>query len=147
VPDLAQRGAWGSIFRVDQNPDRMAGTISIFVLGTKEQNSFDNLTFADEHTLLATEDRGDGLHAQLNKLDSVWSYTVDGSQPPLRFIALGRDAVAEVRGDNEPTGLHVSNGSTDLNGQPGTVQNLVGARGFLTQQHGKNQVWEIVKVE
>jgi len=147
VPDLAQRGAWGSIFRVDQNPDRMGGTISIFVLGTKEQNSFDNLTFADEHTLLAAEDRGDGLHAQLNALDSVWSYTVDGSQPPLRFIALGRDVVAEVKGDNEPTGLHVSNGSMHLNGQPGSPSNLVGARGFLTRQHGQNQVWEIVKIE
>ena len=53
----------------------------------------------------------------------------------------------EVKGDNEPTGLHVSNGSTDLNGQPGTPQNLVGARAFVTQQHGKNQVWEIVKGE
>lgn len=127
TPALVQRGSWGSIFRVDQDPNRMGGTISLFVLGTKQQNSFDNLAFADENTLLATEDRGDGLHAQLNTLDSIWSYTTDGSEPPLRFLALGRDPVSETRGDNEPTGLHVSNGSTDINGQPGTLTNLVGA--------------------
>lgn len=145
TPALAQRGAWGSIFRVDLTPDRTSGRISIFVLGTAQQSSFDNLSFADDHTLLATEDRGDTLHGQLNKMDSVWSYTTDGSEPPLRFVALGRDAVAEVDGDNEPTGLHVSNGSTDLNAQPGTIENLEGARGFLTRQHGQNVVWEIVK--
>jgi len=145
VPALAQRGAWGSIFRVDQNAGRQGGTISIFVLGTAEQSSFDNLSFADEHTLMATEDRGDTLHNQLNRLDSVWSYTVDGSQPPLRFVALGRDPVAEVRGDNEPTGLHVSNGETAIGEQPGSLGNLNGARAFLTRQHGQNVVWEIVK--
>jgi Bacterial protein of unknown function (DUF839) len=147
VPALAQRGAWGSIFRVDQDPDRMGGKISIFVLGTAEQSSFDNLAFADEHTLLAAEDRGDALHTQLNRLDSIWSYTTDGSEPPLRFLALGRDPIAVIHGDNEPTGLHVSNGSTDINGQPGTLSNLMGARAFLTRQHGQNQVWEIVKAD
>src|SRR5439155_24446722 len=33
TPALAQRGSWGSIFRVDLNSDRNTGTISIFVLG------------------------------------------------------------------------------------------------------------------
>jgi len=33
TPALAQRGSWGSIFRVDLNPDRNTGKISIFVLG------------------------------------------------------------------------------------------------------------------
>ncbi len=144
-PALAQRGAWGSIFRVDLSEDRNSGTISIFVLGTAEQSSFDNLSWADDHTLLAAEDRGDTLHAQLNRLDSIWAYTTDGSEPPLRFLALGRDKIAEVRGDNEPTGVHVSNGSTSINSQPGTIDNLVGARGFFTRQHGENVVYEIVK--
>jgi hypothetical protein len=142
---LAQRGAWGSIFRVDLNTDRNSGQLSIFVLGTAEQSSFDNLSFADDHTLIAAEDRGDGLHSQLNTLDSIWSYTTDGSEPPLRFLALGRDAIAAVKGDNEPTGLHVSNGSTDPAEQPGTIQNLEGARGFFTRQHGQNVVYEILK--
>jgi hypothetical protein len=144
-PALAQRGAWGSIFRVDLSEDRNSGTISIFVLGTAEQSSFDNLSWADDHTLLAAEDRGDTLHAQLNRLDSIWAYTTDGSEPPLRFLALGRDKIAEVRGDNEPTGVHVSNGSTSINSQPGTIDNLIGARGFFTRQHGENVVFEIVK--
>src|SRR5215471_5286372 len=147
VPDLVQRGTWGSIFRVDLSPDRNSGWVSIFVLGTAEQNSFDNLTFADDHTLLAAEDRGDGLHGQLNRLDSVWAYTTDGSEPPLRLLALGRDSVAVSRGDNEPTGLHVSNGSTDAMAQPGTIENLAGARAFVTRQHGKNILYEIVQVE
>jgi hypothetical protein len=145
VPALAQRGAWGSIFRVDLSEDRNSGTLSIFVLGTEEQSSFDNLAFADDHTLIAAEDRGDGLHGQLNRLDSIWSYTTDGSQPPRRFVALGRDSIAETRGDNEPTGTHVSNGSMAPNEQPGTIDSLVGARGFFTQQHGKNTVYEIVR--
>jgi Bacterial protein of unknown function (DUF839) len=145
--ELAQRGAWGSIFRVDLSEDRNSGIISIFVLGTAEQSSFDNLSFADDHTLLAAEDRGDTLHTQLNRLDSIWAYTTDGSEPPLRFLALGRDAIAEVKGDNEPTGLHVSNGSTAPNAQPGTIENLEGARGFFTRQHGQNVVYEIVKVQ
>jgi len=145
TPALAQRGAWGSIFRVDLNADRNSGTISIFFLGDSVHNSFDNLTFADDHTLLAAEDRGDTLHAELNTLDSVWAFSTDGSQPTLRFVALGRDKVSEVAGeDNEPTGLHVSKGSTDAASQPGTEANLTGARGFVTRQHGENVLWEII---
>jgi hypothetical protein len=147
VPALAQRGTWGSIFRVDLSEDRNSGFISIFVLGTAAQASFDNLVFADEHTLLAAEDRGDTLHTQLNRLDSIWAYTTNGSEPPLRFVALGRDKIAEIKGDNEPTGTHVSNGSVAPNEQPGTIDNLVGARGFFTQQHGKNTVYEILREE
>jgi hypothetical protein len=145
VPALAQRGTWGSIFRVDLSEDRNSGLISIFVLGTAQQASFDNLSFADDHTLIAAEDRGDTLHTQLNTLDSIWSYTTDGSEPPLRFLALGRDVIAATKGDNEPTGTHVSNGSMASNEQPGTIDNLVGARGFFTRQHGQNVVYEIVK--
>jgi len=144
---LAERGAWGSIFRVDLTSDRETGLISILVLGDADHASFDNLTFADTETLLAAEDRGDTLHDQLNKLDSVWAFSVNGSHPPLRFVALGRDASAAGNGeeDNEPTGLHVSNGSTDIGRQPGTLHNLDDARGFLTKQHGNNIVWQILR--
>ncbi len=100
----------------------------------------------------------DGLHRQLNTLDSVWTFLVDGSAPK-RFIALGRDPASEPdaafldastpgfqnEGDNEPTGLHVSTGSTSLEGLPGTLDNLEHPRAFLTRQHGQNEVWEIVK--
>jgi Bacterial protein of unknown function (DUF839) len=155
-PALAARGAWGSIFRVDLRENRNSGRLSIFVLGDADHSSFDNLAFADFRTLLATEDRGDGLHGQLNKLDSVWAFFLNGSRPK-RFVALGRDPASELdvslagtdgfqnEGDNEPTGLHVSNGLPTVSGLPGNPLNLLGARGFLTRQHGENEIWEIVK--
>lgn len=146
TPSLAARGSWGSIFRVDLNEDRNTGKISIFVLGDADHASFDNLTFADDHTLLAAEDRGDTLHAQLNKLDSVWAFSTDVSAAARRLIALGRDSLSLVRGeDNEPTGLHVSIGSTSVDGLPGTLNNLAKPRAFLTRQHGENVLWEIRK--
>jgi hypothetical protein len=146
VPELAARGSWGSIFRVDLRENRNSGRISIFVLGDAAHASFDNLTFADTNTLLATEDRGDMLHGELNMLDSVWAFSVNGHQSAKRLIALGRDATSEAAGeDNEPTGLHVSNGNPFPFGQPGSMLNLLGARGFVTRQHGDNVTWEIVK--
>jgi hypothetical protein len=148
TPALAARGAWGSIFRVDLSGDRSSGKISISVLGDADHSSFDNLTFSDEHTLLAAEDRGDTLHGQLNKLDSVWAFATDGSAPVRRFVALGRDHSSVEHGeDNEPTGLHVSAGGISAADLPGTLNNLVNPRAFVTRQHGDNQVWEIVKNE
>jgi hypothetical protein len=144
TPALAARGSWGSIFRVDLASDRNTGTISILVLGDANHASFDNLTFADDHTLLAAEDRGDTLHVQLNKLDSVWAFATDGSAAPRRFVALGRDSVSlKVGEDNEPTGLHVSAGGIAAADLPGTLNNLTNSRAFLTRQHGTNQLWEI----
>jgi Bacterial protein of unknown function (DUF839) len=157
-PELAARGVWGSIFRVDLSDEGDSGKISIFVLGDAAHASFDNLTFADANTLLAAEDRGDTLHGQLNRLDSVWAFFLDGSEPR-RFVALGRDTASQVdaeffaagtpeyqnEGDNEPTGLHVSRGSTAVNGMPGTLSNLENPRAFLTRQHGDNVLWEIKK--
>jgi hypothetical protein len=146
VADLAARGSWGSIFRVDLRRNLDRGSISIFVLGDAAHASFDNLTFADLNTLLATEDRGDLLHSQLDTLDSVWAFSVRGHRSAKRFVALGRDATSLAGGeDNEPTGLHVSNGGTFPFAQPGSDLNLLFARGFLTRQHGDNVVWEIVK--
>ncbi len=155
-PALAARGSWGSIFRVDLRESRNSGRISIFALGDADHAAFDNIAFADKNTVLVGEDRGDGLHNQLNKLDSVWAYPLNGSTPK-RFVALGRDPASELdasllgtsgfqnEGDNETTGLHVSNGSTSVEGLLGTTANLVNARGFLTRQHGENEIWEIVK--
>ena len=173
-PALAARGAWGSIFRVDFRGDRAGerdgdrddhprgnneGTISVFVLGTAEQSSFDNLAFTDTNTLLAAEDRGDTLHKQLNTLDSIWAYDVRRDDAnPRRFVALGRDDLSEAdallldagtpgyqnEGDNEPTGLHISDGSISVQGLLGKPPNPVFSRWFFTQQHGRNTVYEIV---
>src|SRR5215470_18220420 len=88
----------------------------------------------------------DTLHKQLNKLDSVWAFATDGSADPRRFVALGRDSLSLAKGeDNEPTGLHVSVGSTSVSGLPGTLNNLDHPRAFLTRQHGENILWEIRK--
>src|SRR5262249_29320588 len=162
IAQLAARGAWGSIFRVDlgrddddhqnkfghnnEHEEHKGGSISIFVLGDQEHNSFDNLAFANERQLLVAEDRGDTLHDQLQKLDSVWAFDVKNGAA-LRFIALGRDLSAAASGaeDNEPTGVYVSGGSPRREGLLGTEEGLEGARGFFTQQHGNNTVFEFVR--
>jgi hypothetical protein len=158
VAELAARGSWGSIFRVDLRNDgdgddhvkKDDGTISLFFLGDQVHNSFDNINFANEHQVLVAEDRGDTLHDQLNTLDSVWAFDVRSkSAKPLRFIALGRDSSASGPGqeDNEPTGVFVSNGSTKKSELLGTDDALEGkVRGFFTQQHGDNTVFEFFRI-
>jgi hypothetical protein len=148
--DLAARGAWGSIFRVDFPWGNPAGTIRIVVRGSESQSSFDNLAFAPGEALLAAEDRGDTLHEQLNTFDSVWAYDViDRDRKPRRFLALGQDALAAPTGqeDNEPTGLHISDGATSVFDVLGThwptFEKHKRFRAFVTQQHGENHLWEI----
>ena len=90
----------------------------------------------------------DTLHTQLNTLDSVWAFEVKAkNKSPIRFIALGRDATSIAHGeDNEPTGLFVSNGSADPKHLLGTAESLEHARGFFTQQHADNNLYEIVPI-
>ena len=149
VPALAARGAWGGFFRVDFDASGDAGRISIFYLGDSVHNSFDNVAFVNGRILLATEDRGDGLHLQLNTLDSIWAFDV--TQPratPVRFVALGRDEASLIGGeDNEPTGLHISDGASSIRGLLGTNRQLDGTRWFFTQQHGDNTLFEVVPAE
>ena len=147
-PELAARGAWGSIFRVDML-DALNGTIAIVVLGDKDHSSFDNLAFADQCTLLAAEDRGDTLHDQLNTLDSVWAFDIcNEGAPAKRLLALGQDAKATDE-DDEPTGLHISDGEPSVRRLLGSsstnMSNMSRWRWFFTQQHGDNTVYEIVK--
>ena len=147
-PVLAARGAWGGIFRVDLNASRESGHISLVVLGDADHASFDNVTFVDDQdTILVTEDRGDTLHDQLNKLDSIWAYKLNREHPErsfaARFVALGLDRLATDE-DNEPTGLHVSEGDATIDGLIGTREFRTDrARLFLTQQHGENNLFEV----
>jgi len=148
VKALADRGAWGAIFRVDLNEQsNIRGRISIFAIGDQFHAAFDNLTFVDKNVLLAAEDRGDTLHDQLNILDSVWAYDLrKPNADPVRFIALGRDTVASVPGgeDNEPTGVLVSDGDSSVAGLLGHVSLVPDdSRLFFTQQHGENTVYEV----
>jgi hypothetical protein len=150
-PVLAARGAWGGIFRVDLDASRDTGHVSLVVLGDADHAAFDNITFADsKDTVLVAEDRGDLLHDQLNKLDSIWAYKVKDSDPGknivTRFLALGQDRVAGVQGqeDNEPTGLHMSEGDATIEGLIGTTAfKKDRAMLFFTQQRGENNLFEI----
>jgi Bacterial protein of unknown function (DUF839) len=145
-PALAARGAWGSLFRVDFPGGGDTGEISIFALGDQDHASFDNLAFVGTGVLLAAEDRGDLLHGQLNTLDSIWAYDVrkPGAEPE-RLVALGRDASAVTAGeDNEPTGVHYSDGASTVQSLLGKPVNPVKGRLFFTQQHGDNVVWEVL---
>ncbi|MBV9570401.1 MAG: DUF839 domain-containing protein [Alphaproteobacteria bacterium] len=145
VPELAQRGAWGGIFELDLDNKQNLGTVRMIALGDSAHNSFDNLTMGDSGTILATEDRGDTLHDQLNALDSIWAYPLANPASPLRVVAQGRDASASDGGeeDNEPTGIYVSNGGHGRGNGYGKPENLIGARGFFTQQHGDNTIYEL----
>lgn len=145
VPGLAQRGAWGGVFQLDML-SATHGTIRMAALGDATHNSFDNITFGDSNTFLVTEDRGDTLHDQLNALDSIWAYKLNALGAPLRVLAQGRDVSASGAGieDNEPTGVFVSNGGKVKSGQVGSAGGLANARGFFTQQHGDNTVFELV---
>ena len=148
VKALADRGAWGAIFRVDLNEmSNNRGRISIFAIGDQFHASFDNMTFVDKNVLLVAEDRGDTLHDQLNILDSVWAYDLrKPNADPVRFIALGRDIVASVPGgeDNEPTGVLVSDGDSSVAGLLGHVSLVPDdSRLFFTEQHGEHTVYEV----
>ncbi|HXI35714.1 MAG TPA: hypothetical protein VNH80_02255, partial [Burkholderiales bacterium] len=104
-------------------------------------------------------------HAQLNALDSGWmldarkSYA-DPANQPVRVIAQGRDPSATIdsglagtagfqnEGDNEITGIHVSDGDASVHGLLGAKKPRPfedGWRVFYTQQHGDNVTWEIVR--
>jgi Bacterial protein of unknown function (DUF839). len=154
-PELAERGAWGGIFRVDLSANRDTGHISLVVLGDADHASFDNITFVDDRdTILVTEDRGDTLHDQLNKLDSIWAYKLNQLGPDrsvtARFVALGEDRMAPIatEEDNEPTGVHMSEGDSTIEGLIGTREfSKDRASLFFTQQHGENNLFEVFPLD
>jgi hypothetical protein len=145
VDGLAQRGAWGSLFQLTLDKKQNTGAIKDIALGDVTHNSFDNVTWGDSSTIVTAEDRGDTLHDQLDTLDSVWAYSLTNLANPLRVVALGRDASASGDGqeDNEPAGMYVSNGERIKIDQYGNPTNLIGARGFFTEQQGDNNIFEL----
>jgi hypothetical protein len=163
-PRAAARGAWGALFRADIPRGETSGTVQAIELGDLVHASPDNLTFLDATTLLVAEDRGDGLHKDLNALDSLWSF--DLSQPldqinagAKRLVAEGRDPEATIdahhldtndvpkfqnEGDNEITGVTVSDGHAGRGNVQGKHTPSPAARTFFTQQHGENITFQIV---
>jgi hypothetical protein len=156
-------GGWGSVIKVSQrDPSANDGTLSLFYTGNKERAAFDNLTFVDTEHLAVVEDAGDTLHAQRNALDSGYLFDLradfaHGAQP-VRFLGEGRDPSATLDsgfsgmagftndGDNEVTGIHMSNGDPSPRGILGAQRPRPfddGWRLFWTAQHGDNVTWEI----
>jgi hypothetical protein len=108
----------------------------------------------DRDTIVVTEDRGDTLHDQLNRLDSIWAYKLNQHDPErsiaARFVALRLDNLADVPGeeDNEPTGVHMSEGDSTIRGLIGTREFRKDlAMLFFTQQHGENNLFDVFPVD
>ncbi|MEP7241460.1 MAG: alkaline phosphatase PhoX [Devosia sp.] len=160
-------GGFGAILRLTQKkPGANTGRISTILRGDAAHTGFDNLSFLDGNNLLVGEDAGDSLHRQRNLLDSLYMVDVTADYSaganPVRVLAQGRDEMAVIdggflgkdgfqnEGDNEITGIHVSDGDA-------TVEGLIGTRVptpwdgvwrvFYTRQHGTNTTFEIVRAK
>jgi hypothetical protein len=162
----AASGGFGSLFKLVQSPTSDTGSISLLYKGDQVHAGFDNVAFLTGDKLGVVEDAGDTLHTQRNALDSAWLFdvTADYSNPanqPVRFIAESRDPSATIDsglagtpgfrndGDNEITGIHVSDGDPGKHGilgdkEPQPFRPDGAWRVFWTQQHGDNVTWELV---
>src|SRR5215471_13192993 len=161
----SDHGGFGALFMLQQErPTDNHGTLSLFFRGDVAHTGLDNLAFLTKDHLIAVEDAGDTLHTQRNALDSAYLFDVraDYSNPankPMRILAQGRDASATIDasssalgndGDNEITGIHVSDGDPTTDGLLGTKKpNLFhdGWRLFYTKQHGDNVTFEIIPAQ
>ena len=162
----ADHGGFGALFKVSQRrPSDNGGSLTLFYRGDLAHTGLDNIAFWSKDKLVAVEDGGDTLHTQRNALDSAYLFDVktDYSQPlnqPLRVLAQGRDASATLDswlrtfvanfqndGDNEITGIHISDGDPSPDGILGAKTPKPfddGWRVFYTRQHGDNQLYEII---
>ncbi|HEY2372040.1 MAG TPA: hypothetical protein VGH82_05795 [Gaiellaceae bacterium] len=156
-------GGWTSIFKlVQHDPSAGTGQLSLFYQSTSATVAgLDNVAFLSKNLITFVEDAGDTLHTQRKALDSgyIWDVTKDYSNPalqPVRWLGEGRDPSATLdsafggfgknEGDNEITGVHVSDGNPGQEGILGAGNpNLNDAkwRWFYTQQHGDNFTWEV----
>jgi hypothetical protein len=169
----ADFGGFGGVQKLTQsNPSADTGTLTLFYQGNVGHTGFDNVAFFSGRKVAFVEDRGDTLHTQ-TVLDSGFlfdtnaDYSSASTPAPVRFLAQGRDPSATIdsglfsasgtgfqnEGDNEITGIHVSDGNPGPNG-------ILGAqipkpfqrdrhdrnrwRAFYTQQHGDNPTYELI---
>jgi len=163
-PENATAGGWGDILKLRQSsPTANNGSLSVFYKGNTAHTGLDNVAFLSVDTVSFVEDAGDLLHGQRNALDSAfaWNVNVDYANPanqPVRWLAEGRDASATLDaanagfgkndGDNEITGLHVSDGDPGTSGILGAKNPRLFTndkwRWFYTQQHGDNPTYEVI---
>ncbi len=124
--------------------------------------------------MISGEDAGDALHTSRELLDSAFIFPIDEQKgstaiPTPGFLGEGRDASATIDasgsptigsangndGDNEITGLHISDGDPTVEGthrhtEPQFLRrNGVAAghgdwRFFWTAQHGDNVTFEVI---
>jgi hypothetical protein len=152
-------GGWGSVFKIAQrDPSADTGSLTLSYKADETTAGMDNMAFLSKNTLTFVQDAGDGLHGQANALDSGWAYDVTDRTPsPIRWLAEGRDASATYDagcggacgndGDNEITGVHVSDGDPSVGGVLGAkIPDLRDSdwRWFYTQQHGDNNTFEVL---
>jgi len=155
-------GGWGSIMKLTQRgPSADTGKLTMFYKSDQAHSGFDNVTFLSQNEITFVEDAGDTLHSQRNALDSGYVFDTntnysDPANQPVRWLAQGRDPSATIdsafggfgknEGDNEITGVHVSNGDPTVHGILGAqVPDLTDPswRWFYTQQHGDNPTYEV----
>jgi hypothetical protein len=158
-------GGFGGILKLVQTAASAdEGELSLVYRGNLAHTGFDNLAFSSADELMIVEDAGDKLHSQRKAFDSgyVLNVTADYSKgdEPARFLALGRDPSATIdsalsaekdtgfqnTGDNEITGLHISDGDASEAGLLGAkAPDLANKawRMFYTQQHGDNVTFEV----
>lgn len=164
-PENPNAGGWGSVMKLTQSgPSAPTGRLTMFYKSDQAHSGFDNATFLSRDLITFGEDAGDTLHGQRNALDSafVLDVSADYSDPasqPVRWLAEGRDPSATIDsaaggfgkndGDNEITGIIVSNGDPGPNGILGArIPHLFQEgdwRFFYTQQHGDNLTYQVVE--
>ncbi|MGI8681567.1 MAG: alkaline phosphatase PhoX [Mycobacteriales bacterium] len=163
----AQYGGFGAVYKLVTDPNSNSGRLSMFYRGDPAHTGFDNVTFFSRTQVAFVEDASDTVHTQRNALDSGYLFdtrTNYASNQPVRILAEGRDPSATIdsslsdadapgfqnEGDNEITGIHVSNGDPTRNGILGAQiprPFVTGSdwRAFYTAQHGDNVTFEITK--
>jgi len=160
----SQYGGFGSIFKLTLSPSSDDGKLQLLFLGDPEHTGLDNCAFFTENKIIFVEDAGDTLHGQRNALDSAFLFDVradygsSNTPQPIRVIAEGRDPSATLdaslvgqagfnnEGDNEITGIHISNGDPTIDGLLGAkvpTPFTNGWRFFWTAQHGDNVTFEV----
>jgi hypothetical protein len=167
-------GGFGTIQVLEQkSPSADEGHLHLLFQGDPEHAAFDNIAWLTDRTVAVVEDRGDTFHTQGNGVDpsalaSGWAIDADadfgraGAPEPVRFLAEGRDPSATIDsalldakaqgisndGDNEITGIHVSDGDPGAGGILGAKDPQPFGhspwRVLFTQQHGDNQTWELI---
>jgi hypothetical protein len=159
---------WTAIMKLTQrDPSAETGRLTLFYKGDQAHAGLDNNAFFDRNHLACVEDAGDTLHTERNALDSAFMFDLRADYStglqPVRFLAEGRDASATLdsdlsgspgfqnEGDNEITGIHVSDGDPTTHGilgakSPKPFDGDGDWRAFWTQQHGDNVTYELLRL-